>query len=89
MSYPNELRYPQNRAGLYAESNCYSGLIVNVNPQPYVQVPSLADMMLTGAISGALCRPFQFSQKCTSFVSGSNKSCIQNGTNRPCSKKPR
>ena len=34
MSYPNELRYPQNRAGLYAESNCYSGLIVNVTHSP-------------------------------------------------------
>ncbi len=85
MSYPNELTYPQSKAGLYAESNNYRGLIVNLNPKPYVHVPSLAEAMVSRSHTGKLCSPFQFSQSCTSYVVNDNSAtCMQNNSNKKC-----
>ncbi len=84
MSYPNQLRYPQSRAGLYAMSNCYNGLLVNVDPVPHVIVPSFAETSLSLANQKSACTSAQFSQGCTTYMSSMNGqnpgkfSCQQN-----------
>ena len=45
MSYPNNLTYPQAKAGLYAGSNCFIPIYVNKNPRPYIPVPSLGELL--------------------------------------------
>ena len=84
MSYPNNLTYPQAKAGLYAGSNCFIPIYVNKNPRPYIPVPSLGELLCFQQVPD-LCKPIQYSQKCSDYVENPPKGyCLQNGTGHKC-----